>query len=77
MASSSIGWTTEASASEGEPYVPPSSAKIFSMELDGISAAIEEVQRETIAEAVKAVSPLGNTFISYKQFSAYIRYALF
>ena len=53
MASSSIGWTIEASASEGEPYVPSSYAKIFSMEPDGISAAVEEVQRETVAEAVR------------------------
>ena len=54
MALISIGWTTEALASEGEPYVPPSSAKIFSMEPGGISAAVEEVQRETVAEAVEA-----------------------
>ena len=77
MASSSIGWTTGASASEDEPYVPPASAKVFSMEPSGISTAVEEVRRETAAEAVKAVSPLGNTLISCKQFSPDIRYALF
>jgi len=77
MASSFIGWTTEISASEGEPYVPPSSAKIFSIEPGRISAAVEEVQRETVAEAVKAVSPLGNTLISCKQFSPDIHYAMF
>ena len=77
MASSSIGWTTEVSASEGEPDVPPATAKVFSMEPGGISAAVEEVRRETVADAVEAVSPLGNTLISYKQFSPNIRYALF
>ena len=66
MASSSIGWTTEASASEGEPDVPPASAKIFSMEPGEISAAVEEVRRDTAAEAVEAVLPLGNTLISCK-----------
>ena len=63
MASSSIGWTIEASASEGEPAVPPTSAKNFSMEPEGIDAAVEEVQRETAAEAVEAISPLGITLI--------------
>jgi len=53
-------------ASEGEPYVHPVSAKVFSMEPDGISVAVEEVQKETVTEAVEAVSPLGNTLISYK-----------
>jgi len=77
MVLSSIGWTTEASASEGEAYIRPSSAKIFSMEPGGISVTVEEVQRETVAEAVEAVSPLGNTLISSKQFSLDIRYALF
>ena len=77
LASSSIGWTTEASASEGEPYVPPVSAKVFSMEPSGINVAIEEVQKETVTEAVEAVSPLSNTVISCKQFSPDIRYVLF
>ena len=74
MAFSSIGWTIEASASEGEPYVPPASAKKFSMEPDGIDAAFEEVRRETAAEAVEAVSPLGNTLIFCEQFSPDINY---
>jgi len=39
MVSSSIGWTTEALASEGEPAVPPTSAKNFPMEPEGIDAA--------------------------------------
>jgi len=63
MASSSIGWTTEASASEREPNTPPASTKIFSMEPGGINAGVEDVQRETAVEAVKAASPLGNTLI--------------
>ena len=63
MASSSIGWTTEASASEGELAVPPASAKNFPMEPDGIDAVVEEVWRETATEAVEAISFLGNTFI--------------
>ena len=75
MASSSIGWTTEASASEGEPYIPPSSAKNFSMEPSGISAAVEEVQRETAV--IDAASSPGNTLIFCKQFSLGIHYALF
>ena len=66
MASSSIGWTTEASVSEGELDVPPASAKSFSMEPDRISVVVEKVQREIVAEAVEAISPLGNTFISYR-----------
>ena len=77
MASSSIGWTTESSASEGKPEVPPASAKVFSTEPYRISIVIEEVQRETAAEAIEAVSPPGNTLIFCKQFSPDIRYALF
>ena len=77
LASSYIGWTTEASSSKGEPYVPPVSAKVFSMEPSGINVAVEEVQKETVTEAVEAVSPLDNTLISCKQFSPDIRYALF
>ena len=63
MASSSLGWTTKGSASEGEPTVPLDSAKNFPMEPEGIDAAIEEVQRKTAAEAVEAISLLGNTLI--------------
>ena len=61
MASSSIGQTTEASASKDESDIPPATAKVFSMEPGGISTAVEEDRRETVAEAVGAVSPLGNT----------------
>jgi len=66
VASSSIGWTAEASPSEGEPAVPPASTKNFPMDPEGIDAAVEEVQRETAAEAVEAISPLGNTLIFCK-----------
>ena len=52
MASSSIGWTTEALASEDEPAIPPASVKNFPMEPERIEAVVEEVQRETTAEAV-------------------------
>ena len=74
MASSSLGWTTDASGSEGEPNVPPATAKVSSMEPGGISATVEGVLRETVAEAVE---PLGNTLISCKQFSPDIHYVLF
>ena len=63
MASSSIGWTTEASASESEPAVPPESVKNFPIEPEGIDAAVEKVQRETAAKAVEAIPPLGNILI--------------
>ena len=63
MASSSIGWTTEGSASECELAVPLDSAKNIPMEPEGIDAAVEEVQRETAAKAVEAISLLGNTLI--------------
>ena len=46
------------------------------MEPVGIDAAIEEVRRETAAEAVEAVSPLGNILIFCEQFSPDIHYAL-
>ena len=46
-----------------EPAVPPASAKNFPMEPEGIDAAVEEVQREIAAEAVKAISFLNNTLI--------------
>ena len=55
MASSSIGWTTKGSTSEGEPAVRVDSAKNFPMEPEGIDAAVEKVQRETAAKAVKAI----------------------
>ena len=53
MDSRSIGWTTEVSVSEGEPAVPPASAKNFPMEPDRIDAAVEEVRRETAAEGLE------------------------
>ena len=65
---SSRGWFTEPSASVGEPDVPPTTAKVSSMGLDGISATVEGILGETVAEAVEAVSPLGNTLVSCKQF---------
>jgi len=76
-ASSSIGWTTEASASEGELDVPPATAKVSSIEPGEISDAVEGVLRDTVAEAVEVVSPLGNTLISCKKFSPDIHYVLF
>jgi len=45
---------------------PLDSAKNFPMEPEGIDAAVEEVQRETTAEAVEAISPLGNTLLFCK-----------
>ena len=63
VASSSLGWTTEASASEGEPAVPPAFAKKFPMEPEGIDAAVKKVQRGTAAKAVEAIPPLGNILI--------------
>jgi len=75
VASSSIGWTTEALASEGEPTVPLASAKSFPMEPEGIDAAVEEVRGKTAAEAVEAVSLLGNILIFCKQFSSIICHA--
>ena len=64
----------KASASEGEPDVPPTTAKVSSMEPGGISVVLEGVLRETVTEAV---SPLGNTLISCKQLSPDIHYVLF
>ena len=75
MASSSLGWTTEVSASEGEPAVPPVSTKNFPIELGGVDAVTEEVREETAAEAVEAVSLLGNVLIFCKQFSSIICHA--
>ena len=60
MASSSIGWTTEPSGSEGEPNilailpevasgVSPTTAKISSMELVRISAVVEGILGDTVA----------------------------
>jgi len=63
LASSSIGWTTEGSASEGGSAVRLDSAKDFPMEPEGTDAAIEEVRRETAAKAIEAISSFGNTLI--------------
>ena len=60
MASSSLGWTTEGSASEGGPAVRVDSAKDFPMEPEGADAAVEEVRRETAATAVEAISSFGS-----------------
>ena len=43
MASSSIGWTTEDSASEGELAIHVDSTKNFPMEPEGIDATVEKV----------------------------------
>ena len=76
-ASNSRGWFTEPSASEGEPNVPPTTAKASSMEPGRISAAVEGILGEIVAEAVEAVSSFGNTLISCKQFFPDIYYVLF
>ena len=47
------------------------------MEPGGISAAVEGVLKVIVAETIEAVSPLGNTLISCKQFSPDIYYTLF
>ena len=53
LASSSIGWTIEGSASEGGPAVRVDSAKDFSMEPERTDAAIEEVRRETVPRQLR------------------------
>ena len=63
MASSSLGWTTEGSACEGEPAVRVDSVKDFSMELEGTNAVVEEFQIETVAKAIEAIPPFGNILI--------------
>ena len=60
MASSSIGWTTEGSASEGGPAVCVDSANDFPMEPEGTDAAVEEIWRETAAKATEAISYFGS-----------------
>ena len=60
MASSSLGWTTEGSVSEGGSAVRIDSAKDFPMEPEETDAAVEEVRRETTAKAIEAIPPLGN-----------------
>ena len=63
MASSSIGWTTEGSTSEGGPTVRLDSVKKFPMEPEGTDATVEEVRRETAVKAIEAISSFGNTLI--------------
>ena len=60
MASSSFGWTTEGSASEGGPAIRVDSAKDFPMEPEGTDAAVEEVRRETAVKAIEAISSFDN-----------------
>ena len=60
MASSSLGWTTESSASEGGPVVRVDSVKDFPMEPEVTDAAVEEVRKETAAKAIEAISSFGN-----------------
>jgi len=44
MASSSFGWTSEGSASEGGPAIHVDSAKDFSMEPTGTDAAVKTIE---------------------------------
>jgi len=60
VASSSLGWTTEGSVSEGGLAIHVDSAKYFPMEPEETDAAIEEVRRETAAKAIEAISSFGN-----------------
>ena len=60
MASSSLGWTTEGSASEGGPTVRVDSAKDFPMEPEGTDAGVKEVRREAAAMAIEAISFFGS-----------------
>ena len=60
MASSSLGWTTEGSTSEGGSAVCVDSAKDFPMEPEGTDTAVEEVRRETAAKAIEAISSFDN-----------------
>ena len=66
MASSSFGWTTEGSASEGGPTVRVDSAKDFPMEPEGTDAVVEGFQRETAATAVEAISSFGSVLTFYE-----------
>jgi len=63
MASSSFGWTSEGSVSEGGLAVRVDSAKNFPMEPEGTDAAVEEVWRETAATTVEAISSLGSALL--------------
>jgi len=63
IASSSFGWTTKGSASEGGPTVRVDSAKIFPMEPERTEAVVEGFQRETAAMAVEAIPSFGNILL--------------
>jgi len=60
MASSSLGWTTEGSTSEGGSVVRVDSVKDFPMEPEGTDAAVKEVRIETAAKAIEAISSFSN-----------------
>ena len=56
VASSSFGWTTEGSASEGGSAIRVDSAKDFPMEPEGTDAAVEEVRKEAATKAISSFS---------------------
>ena len=60
VASSSFGWTTEGSASEGGPAIHVDSAKDFLMDPERTEVVDEGLQRETAATAVEAISSFGS-----------------
>ena len=60
MASSSIGWTTEGSTSEGGSAVRVDSAKDFPKEPEETDAAVKEVRKETAAKMIEAISCFSN-----------------
>ena len=60
VASSSFGWTTEGSASEGGPAVRVDSAKDFPMDPERTEVVVEGFQRETAATTVEAISSFGS-----------------
>ena len=66
MASSTFGWTTEGSASEGGPAVRVDSAKDFPIEREGTDAAVEEVRRETVTKATEVISSFGSALTFYE-----------
>ena len=66
IASSSFGWTTEGSASEGGPAVRVDSAKNFPMEPERTEVVVERFQRETAAKAVEAIPSFGNILLLHE-----------
>ena len=60
MASSSFGWTTEGSASEGGPAIRVDSAKDFPMEPERTEVIVKGLQGETGAKAVEMISSFGS-----------------